>query len=120
MKRRTWVLTVVIVAVFLAGGAAVAALNIGGVVGGGGVARPPCGKLPDKAAVLTALHTHPDMIKRLENVGNGVRVNLAQPCDDANLGLVRVTYTNDSQRDAIDTVLQHEDGFGVPLEVMGS
>lgn len=80
--------------------------------------RPPCTQLPDRPSVEAALAAHQPLVNRLRSVGPGVTVAVATPCDTApDRAIVSITYSKRSHRAAIDSVLQQEDGFGVPAQL---
>ncbi len=86
---------------------------------GGDSARPPCEQLPAEAAVSEAVASHQDLVRRLREVGPGVRLSVATPCDgQPGRALVRILYATTSERSGVDALLQ-QDGFGVPVELVG-
>lgn len=81
-------------------------------------ARPPCDQLPDRQAVVDALASHQDLVTRIQNVGPGVRVDLATPCEDQpDRAIVRITYATDEEWEGVDSILG-EEWFGVAVEVV--
>jgi hypothetical protein len=102
-----------------------AGLLTGGLVAGVGPlsrghdsARPPCEQLPDKQAVVDAVASHEDLVTRIREVGPGVKVEVATPCDDQpDRAIVSITYTTDAEREGVDAILGQE-GFGVAAELV--
>lgn len=81
-------------------------------------ARPPCDQLPDKQSVVAALASHGDLTARLQNVGPGVKVEVATPCEgQPDRALVRISYRTKDELKGIDALLRNE-GFGVPVELV--
>lgn len=85
---------------------------------GKNVGHLPCEQLPDKSSVLEALASHSDLADRLQNVGPGVKIEVATPCDEQpDKALIRISYATKAEREGIDRVLSQE-GFGVPVELV--
>lgn len=81
-------------------------------------AQPPCERLPTRTAVADAVAAHEALVTRMKGVGAGVRVDVITACQGPPDGaLVSVTYATDSERNALDAILQ-EESFGVPVEVV--
>ncbi len=84
-------------------------------------ARPPCEKLPDKESVVEAVASHEDLVTRIQNAGSGVKVDVATPCKgQPDRAIARIKYTTDTEWKDVNTILQQEDGFGVPVELVGN
>lgn len=102
-------------------------VGVGGVsfglvprLGGDDSARPPCEQLPDREAVVDAMSSQEDLVSRIQNVGSGVEIEIATPCEgQPEKAIVRVEYTTDTEREGVDGILQQE-GFGVPVELIGA
>lgn len=119
MKRDHVLLIVVLVAILVVVGGAGAVTGIVPIKRGHDSARPPCDQLPDRQTIARAIETHGDLVDRFETIGPGVRVEVATPCkDDPDRAIVRVTYGTDEEWKDIDAILT-ENGFGVPVEVIG-
>ena len=89
--------------------------------GGRDSARPPCERLPDKNSVTNAVASHKDLVGQIREVGPGVDVGVATPCDDQpDRAIVRVTYTTDAEWEDVNAILGREEGFGVPVELVSS
>lgn len=85
---------------------------------GGDSARPPCERLPAKALVIDAVSSHKDLDTQIRNVGPGVRVVVATPCQgQPDKALVSVKYATDSERSGVDAILR-QGSFGVPVELV--
>lgn len=83
------------------------------------VGRPPCEQLPSKRQVVDALAAHGDLVTQIQNVGPGVKVEVASPCkEEPEKALVSVEYATKSERNGIDSILRAETGFGVPVQVV--
>lgn len=81
-------------------------------------ARPPCEQLPDRQTAVDAVASHEDVVTRIENVGPGVKVNVATPCDDqTDRAIVRITYSSDDEWRGVNAILTQE-GFGVEVELV--
>lgn len=80
--------------------------------------RPPCDQLPDRATVADALTERTELVRKLEDVGEGVRVRAITPCADEDRSLVEVGFSTGDEREGIDQVLQSNDGFGVPVQLV--
>jgi hypothetical protein len=86
--------------------------------GGGDSARPPCEQLPNRTSVAEAVSSHEDVVTRIENVGPGVRVEVATPCGgQPDRAIVSIKYKTDSERERVDAILQQV-SFGVPVELV--
>lgn len=82
-------------------------------------ARPPCEQLPDRKSVEDAVASHEDLVTRIENVGSGVKVGAATPCEgQPDKAIVRIGYTTGTEREGVDAILRQEQGFGVPVELV--
>lgn len=80
--------------------------------------RPPCDQLPDKQTVADAIASHEDLATRIREVGPGVTVDVATPCDDRpDRAIVRITYATDDEWEGVDAILTQE-GFGVAVELV--
>lgn len=118
--NRAKVLLLCLLGVLLIVGAGVA-LGAGPLSGSGDSARPPCEQLPDKESVEEAVASHEDLATRIQDVGPGVEVEVVTPCrDQLNKAIVRIRYTTDTEWEDINTILQREDGFGAPVELVSS
>jgi hypothetical protein len=86
---------------------------------GGDSARPPCEQLPDRQTVADAVASHEDLVTRIRDVGPGVTVDVATPCEgQPDRAIVRITYETDDEREGVDAILRQEDGFGAPVELV--
>jgi hypothetical protein len=48
-----------------------------------------------------------------------VGVDVATPCEgQPDRAILRITYTTDAERKGVDAILQKEEGFGVPVELV--
>jgi hypothetical protein len=95
------------------------AFGVAPLSGGRESARPPCEQLPDRKAVADAVASHEDLVARVENVGSGVKVDVATPCEgQPDKAIVRIEYTTDAEWEGVNAILQREDGFGVPVELV--
>lgn len=89
--------------------------------GSGDSARPPCEQLPGIKSVEDAVASHEDLVTRIRDVGTGVDVAVATPCQDQpNKAIVRINYTTDAEREGVDAILRQEDGFGAPVELVSN
>jgi len=80
--------------------------------------RPPCEQLPDRQSVEDALASHGNLVTRIQDVGPGVAVDVATPCDDQpDRAIVRITYATDDEWEGVDAILTQE-GFGVAVELV--
>ena len=81
-------------------------------------ARPPCDQLPSVQTVNGAVASHQELIARIEDVGQGVKVGVGRPCgDQTDRAIVRIEYAAADERKDVDAILQNDDGFGVPVEL---
>jgi hypothetical protein len=109
------VLGVVVLAIFGAGMFS----SVNPLYRGRDSARPPCEQLPDQQAVADALATHQDLARRIQEVGPGVTVEVATPCEDQpERAILRITYATDDEWEGVDAILR-EESFGVAVEVVG-
>ncbi|MGB3683258.1 MAG: hypothetical protein WA990_12345 [Rubrobacteraceae bacterium] len=84
-------------------------------------ARPPCEQLPDRASVESAVASNEDLVAQIESVGSGVDVGVSTPCEgQPDKAIVRIRYTTNADRKDVDAILQQEDGFGAPVELVGN
>lgn len=104
--------------VLVVGAVAAAALGVLRLPGSADSTRPPCAQLPTVVAVERALSVNPTLVERIEAVGDGVEVSVAQPCEEPERALVRVTFSSEVERTGVDAILR-EDGFGMPVELVG-
>ncbi len=82
-------------------------------------ARPPCEQLPDRQSVVDAVASHQDLVTRIHNVGPGVEVDVATPCEDQpDRAIVRITYATDDEWKGVDAILRRDEGFGVAVELV--
>lgn len=80
--------------------------------------RPPCEQLPDRQAVVDALASHGELVRRMEDIGPGVTVDVATPCDDQpDRAIVRITYATEDEWRGVDAILRQE-GFAVAVELI--
>ncbi|WP_232699192.1 hypothetical protein [Brevibacillus daliensis] len=80
--------------------------------------HPPCDQLPTVAEVTVALDNHENFAKEIEELGDGIKVEVGKPCpDNQERGLVLVRYESKSERNAINNLLTHSEGFGVPVHL---
>lgn len=111
--------TLGVIAALVIAGAAFAFFT--GVFGTGRatVTHPPCDTLPTRAEAFAALARHPDLVAEITALGEDITVDVHNPCpDDADRGLIRVTYSSPAEYDAITELIARRDGFGVPLYVV--
>lgn len=81
--------------------------------------HPPCNQLPTVAEASAALDNHKNIAKEMENLGDGIKVEVGKPCsDDLERGLILVSYDSKSERDAINNLLSRSEGFGVPVHLV--
>lgn len=86
--------------------------------GARGPARPPCEQLPTKATVTDAIVSHEDVVARIENIGPGVRVYAATPCQGRpDRAILSIEYATESERNGVDAILQQQ-AFGVPVQLV--
>jgi hypothetical protein len=86
---------------------------------GRGTTHPPCNQLPARGAVESALAANDELVRQIEATGSEVDVRVATPCkNDPDRALVGVRYSSGSEKAAIEKILQTEDGFGVPLDLI--
>jgi hypothetical protein len=87
---------------------------------GNSESRPGCGHLPDRQAVSSAIDAHASMVQRILSAGPGVRVAVSTPCSERpDQALVGIRYSGSSERRNVETVLDHDTGFGVPVQLLG-
>ncbi|WP_152413012.1 hypothetical protein [Nitrolancea hollandica] len=56
---------------------------------------------------------------RIQNVGPGVKVEVATPCNgQPDRAIVRIRYTTNTEWKGVDAILRQDDGFGVPVELV--
>lgn len=80
--------------------------------------RPPCEQLPDRQSAVNALAAHENLVRRIEDVGPGVTVDVATPCrDQPDRAIVRITYATEDEWRGVDAILRQE-GFGVAVELV--
>lgn len=80
--------------------------------------HPPCDKLPTVTEATVALNNYESFAKEIEKLGDGIKVEVGKPCpDDQERGLILVKYDSKSERDAINKLLSHSEGFGVPIHL---
>jgi len=78
--------------------------------------HPPCDQLPTVEEANVALVEHEIFVKEIEALGEYIEVKVGQPCaDDKSRGLIKVNYKTKSERDAIQDLLSHSEGLGVPV-----
>ena len=117
MKSTSKIIISVIAALLLFGGAF--ALINGWLTASPKDTHPPCDQLPTVAETTTALDNHKKIVEKIESLGDGIKVEVGKPCpDDQERGLVLVSYTSKSERDAINNLLTHSEGFGVPVHLV--
>ncbi len=81
-------------------------------------ARPPCEQLPDRQTVVDAVASHRELVTRIENVGPGVKVDVATTCEgQPNRAIVWITYTTDAEWEGVHAILTQE-GFGVEAQLV--
>lgn len=81
--------------------------------------HPPCEKLPTVEKARVALANHQDLIEEIKGQGVGILVEVGRPCPkDQSRGLVMVSYTSRSERDAVANLLRDREGFGVPVHLV--
>ncbi len=102
-----------------------AAAVIGGVVlvGGSLVAAgalpmlvrspyPACDSLASFGEVQSAIDNHAALIDELEGLGDGVGVDVVQPCPGRDAAVITILYRTDDQLAGIERIM-NSDGFGV-------
>jgi flagellar basal body-associated protein FliL len=117
-ERKPWRVVLVSVLVVLGiGGAAVVSFALAGVGPfGSDSGHPPCDQLPTTAEAEEALSSHSALADQLKAQGGDVRVSVGSPCgEDSDQALIEVTYTDEASHDRIVSVLNENDGFGVPV-----
>lgn len=118
--NRARVFLSVLIGILLIGGVGVA-LGVGSLLGSRDSARPPCEQLPDRESVENAVASHDDLATRIQNVGPGVKVETATPCEDQpDKAIIRIEYETNDEWEDINAILQQEDGFGAPVELVSS
>lgn len=77
-----------------------------------------CADLPAAEDVERALAEHPDLVRRIEAVGEAVWVEVSVPCADSHpdRAEVLVTYPGGQDRQRIEEILEDE-SFGVPTSL---
>ena len=76
-----------------------------------------CGDLPTGAEAEAALAAHPDLVRRIEGLGDDVDVYVDEPCDDhPGAAEIAVTYPGGDLRERIEALLA-EESFGVPTSL---
>lgn len=89
--------------------------------GGRDSSRPPCEQLPDRELVADAVASHEDLVARIEDVGSGVNVGVATPCEgQPERAIVRIEYETNIEWEGVDSILQQSDGFGAPVELVSN
>lgn len=87
--------------------------------GSGDSARPPCEQLPGIKSVEDAVASHEDLVTRIQDVGPGVKVDVATPCEgQPDKAIIRVVYDTDNEWEGVNDILQHANGFGAPVELV--
>ena len=78
--------------------------------------HPSCDQLPHIAEATEALANHQDLAEEIIALGDNIEVKVGKPCgDDRSRGLVKVSYSSKSERDAVSDLLKHSEGFEVPV-----
>lgn len=91
------------------------------LAGGRDSARPPCEQLPNKKSVADAVASHEELASRIRNVGPGVEIAVATPCEgQPDRAIVRIGYSTDTEWESVNTILRRTEGFGVPVELVSS
>ncbi|AST90137.1 MULTISPECIES: hypothetical protein [Sutcliffiella] len=81
--------------------------------------HPPCEQLPTTAEATSALASNESLAEEIKALGDGITVEVGKPCnDDQERGLVLVSYSTKSERDAISDLLSRREGFGVPVHLV--
>jgi uncharacterized protein YebE (UPF0316 family) len=81
-------------------------------------ARPPCEQLPNRSVIVDAVAAHEDLVTRIRNVGPGVTIAVAAPCEgQPDRAIVHITFATDAERKGVDAILR-QDGFGVTVELV--
>lgn len=79
-------------------------------------ARPPCEKLLSKETVEKAFSSRQDLVARLQDVGPGVKVEVATPCaDQPEKALIRIWFKTKAEEEGISAIL-NKDSFKVHVE----
>ncbi|KZM57208.1 MAG: hypothetical protein C6W58_10450 [Bacillaceae bacterium] len=79
-------------------------------------AHPPCEQLPSVQEVAKALDDHQDFVKKIENIGKNIQVEVGQPCsDDSDRALIEVTYDSKDEEESIRELIKNSEGLGVPI-----
>ncbi|WP_353892791.1 hypothetical protein PRVXH_002165 [Proteinivorax hydrogeniformans] len=80
--------------------------------------HPPYDQLPTVVEANEALDKHQDLAKEIEALGDGIRVKVGKPFPEhQDRGLIMVSYSSRSERDAIADLLKQSEGFGVPVHL---
>lgn len=111
IKSRPRLAIVTALIALLAGGIIAFALIGTGTVTFHHADRVPCNSLTSYEQVQTVVNDKSDIITRVTNSGTQVTVTpVKAECPDSHdqLGYIRITYTTDSERDAIQSILDHE------------
>jgi hypothetical protein len=78
-------------------------------------ARPPCEQLPDRQLVADVVASHEDLVTPIRNVGPGVKIVIATPCESQpDRAIVSITYTTEKEWEGVHAILGQE-GFGVAV-----
>lgn len=115
LSRKTKITSICIIFLLVTG--AFAILN--GVFPGTKETHPPCNQLPTVTEVDQAMENNQKFVEKIEALGDGVQVHLDKPCDkDTNRGLIKVSYSSNSEHKAISNLLNLNEGLGVPVYPM--
>lgn len=112
ISSRPRTIVIAVAAAFLTGVLIAATLVITGAVTFHHADSVPCNSLTSYAQVQSAVRNKAGIITRIRNSGKNVSTeSVAADCPDsaARLGYLRVTYTTDDERDAIQHILNNED-----------
>ena len=78
--------------------------------------HPPYDQLPTAAEAAEALAGNQDLAEEIKALGDGIAVEVSKPFPDhQDRGLIMVSYSSRSERDAIADLLSQREGFGVPV-----
>ena len=81
-------------------------------------ARPACAQLPSRKAVADAMASRADLVARIQEVGPGVKVEIATPCaEQPDRALISIKYTTSTEQRGVDAILRQE-RFGVAIELV--
>lgn len=78
--------------------------------------HPPYDQLPTVAEATEALARHQGLAEEIKALGDGITLEVSKPFPDhQDRGLIMVSYSSRSERNAIADLLGQREGFGVPV-----